>query len=381
MPASSLPDSSNQAAVKRSTSSGFETLHIFTGVPDGAVPVGSLLLLNGVLYSTTNFGGNRESYCSPGDGCGLIYQVASGQESVTYRFASQANGLRPYAGLTNVNGTLYGTTQIGGANNDGTVFAFSPGTSGSESVVYSFGGTPDGQYPRAQLTNVSGVLYGTTYQGGASGVGTVFSVTTGGAEQIVYGFKGGSDGAQPLGNVIDVNGTFYGTTLLGGGPKNKGTVYAINASGESVLHSFTGKPDGSEPFAGLIDVNGTLYGTTELGGKYGKGTIFTITSGGQYSVIYNFEGEPDSANPYAGLTLLNGQLYGVASHGGTNNDGTIYTISPSGSEAVLFSFDGTDGAHPYADLTASDYSSGGTLYGTTNSGGPYSKGTVFQFTP
>jgi uncharacterized repeat protein (TIGR03803 family) len=385
--ASSVPsDSPSLHRAKSLGSSSFQLLHTFTGVPDGNVPVGALIDLDGVLYSTTNFGGDTSKNCSPGDGCGTVYQVqiASDTESVIYRFKAKAKGLRPYAGLTDVNGTLYGTTQVGGKHNQGTVFTITP--SGSENVVHSFAGEPkDGAYPRAELTDVNGVLYGTTYEGGTNGLGTVFSITTGttgSTEQVLHSFQGGADGAEPLGNVIEVNGTIYGTTLAGGA-YNDGTVFAISGSGqESVLHSFKGKSDGAQPFAGLIDVNGTLYGTTEEGGTHSKGTVFAITTSGGENVVYSFAGGTDSAFPYAGLTLVNGQIYGVASHGGTDNDGTIYTVTPSGGETPLYSFNGkTDGAHPYANLIGSE-SSGSvyTLYGTTNSGGTVGDGTVFGFT-
>ena len=373
--ASSLPAGSPSQQV-RTGSAGFQTIYTFKGVPDGAVPVGALLTLNGVLYGTTNYGGDNGKDCSPGEGCGTIYQVESGQESVIYRFQVQANGLRPYAGLTDVNGTLYGTTQEGGTHNDGTVFAFS--TSGSLKVLFSFDGS-DGGFPRAQLTNVNGVLYGTTYLGGATGVGTVFSITTGGTEKVLYSFQGGADGAEPLGALIGVNGKLYGTTLSGG-THNDGTVFAIGTKGnEEVLHSFAGgRSDGSEPFAGLTDLDGALYGTTNQAGAHGDGTVFKITTSGTENTIYSFQGGTDGANPFAGLTLLTGQLYGVASHGGSNNNGTIYTVTASGAEKVLYNFGGTsDGRHPYANLTVN----GSALYGTTNSGGTYEKGTVFEFTP
>ena len=79
-----------------------------------------------------------------------------------------------------IKGVLYGTTAIGGSacsgNGCGTVFAIAP--SGAESVLYSFKGYPvDGDYPDAALLDVNGVLYGTTYGGGANDDGTVFPLS------------------------------------------------------------------------------------------------------------------------------------------------------------------------------------------------------------
>ncbi|MFY9739997.1 MAG: choice-of-anchor tandem repeat GloVer-containing protein [Candidatus Cybelea sp.] len=98
-----------------------------------------------------------------------------------YSFGASEDGANPYAGLVNINGTLYGTTAYGGANGDGTVFSITP--SGTETVLYSFkGGLGDGEYPFASPISIKGTLYGTTSQGGANcspsgGCGTVFSIT------------------------------------------------------------------------------------------------------------------------------------------------------------------------------------------------------------
>ena len=73
-------------------------------------------------------------------------------------------------------GTLYSTTGSGGAYGDGTVFLIEK--DGTEITLYSFaGGSGDGAYPTGAVINVSGTLYGTTYQGGTYNNGTVYSLT------------------------------------------------------------------------------------------------------------------------------------------------------------------------------------------------------------
>jgi uncharacterized repeat protein (TIGR03803 family) len=104
-------------------------------------------------------------------------------------------------------------------------------TSGSEKVVYRFKGGSDGGNPLASLVEVNGTLYGTTYGGGAQDLGTIFSISTSGGEQVLHSFAG-SDGAQPMADLTDVNGTLYGTTNSGGyekgcGGKGCGTVFAL----------------------------------------------------------------------------------------------------------------------------------------------------------
>ncbi|MFY9718278.1 MAG: choice-of-anchor tandem repeat GloVer-containing protein [Candidatus Cybelea sp.] len=267
------------------TLSGREAvLYSFAGEPDGSGPDAGLLNVNGTLYGTTFYGGTA--------GEGTVFAIAtSGGETVLHSFAGTPDGAQPYAGLINVNGTLYGTTTLGGANcgssgGCGTVFTIT--TSGAETVLYSFkGGSGDGESPtQADLLDVNGTLYGTSRFGGANNRGTVFSITTSGNETVLHSFGGSGDGVFPYGGLLDVNGTLYGTTSNGGsvscGVRYRnvhgcGTVFKITTSGkESVLHSFGGSGDGKYPYAGLINVNGTLYGTTTAGGARNAGTVFSL---------------------------------------------------------------------------------------------------------
>jgi uncharacterized repeat protein (TIGR03803 family) len=194
--------------------------------------------MNGALYGTTTEGGGLGSthLC-----CGTVFSVTTtGKERVLHVFAGGSDGAYPQADLIDVDGTLYGTTTYGGAYGFGTVFSVT--TDGTEKVLYSFGGGSDGEYPSAGLIDVKGTLYGTTTYGGSSswcnfgyGCGTLFSVTTTGAEQVLHAFAGGSaDGANPHADLIDVNGTLYGTTFYGGpsckrhgGVRGCGTVFTF----------------------------------------------------------------------------------------------------------------------------------------------------------
>ena len=388
---SSLPATGQAPA---SGSSNFEILHVFKKQSGGIVPDGSLLAVGGTLYGTTNFGGDPSKRCYPAWGCGTVYRFeAPGKERVLYRFNGAKNGTRPYAGLIDVNGILFGTTQAGGKHNEGTVYAITP--TGSEHVVFAFSGK-DGNDPRTDLTSVKGVLYGTTYYGGLTETGTVFSVTASGTEKVLHSFKGGKDGSLPLGALIDVNNTLYGTTCSGGA-SNDGTVFAMSPDGTNyrVLYSFQGGSDGNSPFSGLTELNGVLYGTTERGGANNKGTVFAITPAGSESVLHSFGEGTDGSEPYGGLTLLAGQLYGTTAYGGSTtgsglnpaskkptSEGTIFTITPSGSEQVLHNFTGGPGGRvPYATLIALN----GALYGTTIWGGNKTRkggtGTLFRLVP
>ncbi len=353
----------------------YSVLYRFQGSPgDGYIPTAGLVNVKGTLYGTTFLGGANND--------GIVFSITtSGAETVLYSFkGGSRDGENPYAGLLNVNGTLYGTTVSGGANEDGTVFKIR--TSGAKTVLYSFkGGSGDGENPYARLLNVNGTLYGTTGLGGANDDGTVFKITTSGAETVLYSFKGGSgDGENPDAELINVKGTLYGTTQKGGA-NSDGTVFKITTSGaETVLYSFKGSGDGENPYAGLLNVNGTLYGTTQKGGASSDGTVFKITTSGAETVLYSFKGgSGDGEYPAAALLNVKGTLYGTTSEGGANLQfGTVFKITTSGAETLLHSFKGPpDGGSPYAGLLNVN----GTLYGTTEDGGVSNQGTVFSLSP
>lgn len=356
-------------AVRVSSSSGFEVIHVFKRRRDGVAPIGNLLSLANELYGTTHSGGRSES--------GTVFQISELADKVLYRFHGSTDGARPYSGLINLKGLLYGTTEAGGLHNKGTVYSISP--SGSETVLWSFNGK-DGEDPRANVTGVTGTFYGTTYSGGKNGKGTFFAMSpAGGDETVLHDFTGGKDGAMPVGTLIAFYASpvyIYGTTSSGGN-SNKGTVFVVPDFGSRsvyVIYSFQGGLDGATPLAGLLlgdDLN--FYGTTAYGGTYNKGTVFVISPTGSETVLHSFGGKGDGAEPHSGLTELNGQFYGTTAYGGTGG-GTIYTITPSGTEAVVHDFTGgSGGREPYATLiTFAD-----ALYGTTK-GVP---GTVFRYTP
>ncbi|MFY9720684.1 MAG: choice-of-anchor tandem repeat GloVer-containing protein, partial [Candidatus Cybelea sp.] len=112
--------------------------------------------------------------------------------------------------MLDVNGTLYGTTEVGDqitSNGYGTVFSVS--AAGSEHVLHSF--SPSGAFPAAALISVGGLLYGTTPSYGSNNGGTVFSITTAGYLTTLHNFGSGSDGISPFAPLLYAQGTLYGT--------------------------------------------------------------------------------------------------------------------------------------------------------------------------
>jgi uncharacterized repeat protein (TIGR03803 family) len=217
----------NTGTVFRLTPRGSErVLHSFAGAPgDGAQPYSSLVAdKTGNLYGTTYAGGANNG--------GAVFRLArDGTETVLYSFDSDdgVDGISPYPGLVmDKTGNLYGTTNRGGANiYFGTVFKVAP--DGTETVLHSFAGKSDGGLPYSGLVaDGKGNLYGTTELGGANDQGTVFKLAPNGTETVLHTFTGtANDGAYPYdGLIADGNGNLYGTTLQGGA-NNKGTVFKL----------------------------------------------------------------------------------------------------------------------------------------------------------
>lgn len=207
---------------KTGTSGTITVLHKFGFSDGGCCPTHGLVNIDNTLYGTANAGGLHN--------VGTVFNVTtSGVETLLHSFGASGDGADPEASLIALNGMLYGTTLAGGANGLGTVFVISP--TGKERVLHNFGASGDGAKPAAPLVAVNGILYGTTTTGGAyctsiGGCGTVFKITTAGTEAVIYSFKGYPDGESPKAGLIKVNGTLYGTTCCGGAD-DAGTVFKI----------------------------------------------------------------------------------------------------------------------------------------------------------
>jgi uncharacterized repeat protein (TIGR03803 family) len=316
---------------------------------DGATPYGSLAFdKTGHLFGTTQGGGAH--------GTGTVYELSlsSGvwKEKIIYNFsASGSDGTGPSAGVTiDKNGTLYGTTSFGGANNGGTVFQLTKVNGRwTEKVLHSFGAKGDGMFPYAGVMLDSlGNLYGTTSIGGAVGSGSVYRLTLANGkwtETLLHSFtgkNGDGSGMYYVNLISDAAGNLYGATAFGG-TNNNGTVWELVYSktkktyAEKVLYSFgpTGGTDGYYPYGGVVmGKSGALYGTTEQGGSSpNNGTVFELKKSGTTwteSILHNFTGgSGDGQDPSANLLLdAQGNLLGLAQFGGTSNLGIMYEVTP-----------------------------------------------------
>jgi uncharacterized repeat protein (TIGR03803 family) len=290
------------------------------GCTDGVSPYGSMVFgPDGNLYGTTYSGGTNFY--------GTIFQITpEGALTTIYNFCSQANcadGGNPQNGLTvSKNGLLYGTTSYGGTNLAGTIFSVT--LSGTLTVLHNFCSETncnDGEVVYSTLLEASnGTLYGTTNLGGRKNWGTVFSVTPAGKFTTLHSFVY-TEGGGPIGGLVQgANGDFYGTTGVGG-KADSGTVFQMSKGNKfTTIYNFCAKTycaDGAAPFGTLFQgANGKLYGTTAAGGIHGWGTIFEITTVGALKTLHAFL-DTDGNEPFAGLVRgANGYLYGTTYLGG-----------------------------------------------------------------
>lgn len=344
------------------------TLHSFD-LTDGANPQAGLIqATNGDFYGTTLYGGTNSE--------GTLFRItASGTLKTLYAFCAQPNctdGSVPQAGLVQgTNGILYGTTSGGGAYGYGTIFKIT--TSGALTILHDFDGT-DGAYPYAGLIQATnGVLYGTTSEGGSSprctltlGCGTVFRITTAGKLTTLHNFDG-ADGEYPYAGLAQAtNGTLYGTTYQGG-TNGDGTIFslsvglnpfvetlpafgkvgaAINILGTDLTDATSVKINGASAMFTVmspsqittnVPIGATTTGTVQVivpTGTLVSNAVFRVTP-----VVLNFS--PTSGNVGTVVTITGNSLTGATSvtFGGVkattftvNSDAHITATVPTGAQ-------------------------------------------------
>jgi uncharacterized repeat protein (TIGR03803 family) len=265
---------------------GFNLLHTFSGLSDGAEP-GPILkpgpLVYGYAYPTffsVNPGGSNNFTAIDSQQPDLVVRAISGD-------------------------AVYGTSNGGGDN--GTGFVFSIKTNGSNfTVLHSFGakgpniGTNADGFEPIGLILSDHTLFGLNFKGGTNGQnsGTVYSLSTDGtAFKLVHAFTTqvasgipsalGStnwDGGEPVGNPVLSGHTLYGVAETGGA-KGYGTLFSVNTNGEffTVLHTFSAlkggaatNNDGACPTTCFM-YGGVIYGTTQEGGMNDGGALFSLT--------------------------------------------------------------------------------------------------------
>jgi uncharacterized repeat protein (TIGR03803 family) len=330
------------------------TVHNFIPEPttapppiDGIYPCSRLVLDDGVLYGTTLGGGSA--------GFGMVYALippTTGQwtETILYNFTGGTDGEAPYDGLLMDGSNIFGVSMGGSTNSNGSnVFELSSNGSGYTERTLLSNNAGDIYNGDLLLDVPTGSLFGTSQSGGAHGYGYVFAlIPQGGGFTVsdIWDFTGGADGAHPNGGLAGRAGDLFGTTQGGGESIGCcGVLFELRQEikgdplySEITWRTFSGAPsDGSIPVAGLYkDASGTLWGTTTIGGLDNMGTIFelypdrTIVNDWHYGEVYSFTGgTADGANPQSLLTEdKSSNLYGTTNAGGSANEGTVFKFIP-----------------------------------------------------
>jgi uncharacterized repeat protein (TIGR03803 family) len=338
---------------KFTPSAGLNTLFSFSGATspgnNGYRPLTPIVVdSQGNLYGTTIYGGNDFTPDINGHlGWGLVFKFsAAGQFSLVHEF-SGPDGANPVGMIIDSQGNLFGATSQGGLNWDpglgdfglGTVFEYSSAGTFTNPVLFSSangGGTISGGLVEDALGN----LYGTTYEGGSNGQGSIFRYSPSSGLTTLVNFTGANGSLPTAPPIIDSQGNLYGTTYQGGafsGPQSSccGTLwkYSTTTGVFTTLVSFDGDrvpADGLFPVGGVVmDSNGNLYGGTVMGGAFGDGLLYEYSSTGQLTTLVTFSG-PNGWNPEGSLTFdAAGNLYGVTNQGGTSGYGTVFQLTPN----------------------------------------------------
>jgi uncharacterized repeat protein (TIGR03803 family) len=316
------------------------TLHSFTGLEDGGTPMGLIQAVDGGFYGTTD----GETLATTNAPFGTVFRITPGGAFTNLHVFSgrTGDGAWPLGGLAQDDvGNLYGTTYNRGGNGSGTVFKITPSGDFTTLVALDgFAGHPQSLLVRANNAN----FYTFGNHGGALSLGTLFSVTPDGTVAVVveFGGVGGFTGwsSNPL--LQGADGNFYGATLLGG-----------------------------PTFIGKISLN------------IGYGTLFKMTPNGTLNTLVEFNG----TNGYVPSALVqgaDGNLYGTTSKGGpdfrdgSGGDGTVFKLTTNGLFTTLAMFNRTNGNDPRSLILARDRN----FYGVTAYGGIDGRsGTIFKMTP
>jgi uncharacterized repeat protein (TIGR03803 family) len=319
--------------VYRITPAGaFTSLYTFEFQVTGDRPFAGLVrrASDGALFGTNrgtgSFNGNVFRLGSDGSGFTNLHTCTG--------YFVGADGGHPEAPLADGgDGSFYGTTSDGGATNVGTIYRID--ANGDYDLLHSFRGSLDpfdGATPLGGLARGDdGTLYGTTSGGGPQGAsGTVFRFTPGeSGVETIHAFTTAEGAGANSTLVKAADGWFCGTTGSGGAGK-KGTVFRIRENGDfEPVHSFvSGAGDGSGPVGLGASGEGNLYGTTYFGGANYLGTVFRIRWNGRFRTLFSFvstngggygpQGAPAEAS--------DGHLYGTTLLGGANGCGTIYRL-------------------------------------------------------
>jgi uncharacterized repeat protein (TIGR03803 family) len=336
--------------------------------------------------------------------------------SVVHEFPQALSETPKYLALSK-DGNLYGATSAVGSSN-GTVFRLSGGS--SYTTIATFDYARDGGPFGAPFLGTGGSLYGMTFDGGSSGIGSIYKITPGGTIKTLLVFTG-VNGMYPTALVQTRSGMLYGTTYYGGS-HGYGNAYRLSPKGTFTnIVSCTLKTC-LYPISLVVGADGNVYGISE-GDKQGfnnNGRLFVITPRFHTEVNFNntaadrpwnlergrdaslygltqdfytyrshfFRFTPPDTLKFLGtyhfpgsgsfgpqIQAPDGNFYGTLM-GDIHHPGWVYQLTPTGAFRIVATFDGKNGVGPDELALGAD----GALYGTTETGGSTGGGVIFKLT-
>jgi uncharacterized repeat protein (TIGR03803 family) len=359
----SATTTNSSAIFKISTNgTGYTEIHAFRSANDGTLPDALVAGPDGWLYGSTYQGGISNA--------GTIFKIGRNGENyqILHTFTGQGDGGGPLVAY-GTNGILYVATSSGGAGHLGTLCQMDTNGAGFSALHDFLGGGLDG-YSVAGLTFGSdGILYGTTFYGGASGYGALFTWSPQTASyQVVKSFS--TSEGEPGGPLLEGPGhEFYGLTE-NGGQFFAGSLYRVDSGGVgfAVLTNLDNIPYGNLVWGS----DGSLFCDANYDG-IGYGSVFRVsTNGGGFKTVFAYPDGDGSGMASDG----NGLLY-LATYNGGIGSGSIIRIDEGGANSAVlhaFSLAGGDAFIPGILIAGSD----GYLYGTAASGGSSNGGAIFR---
>jgi uncharacterized repeat protein (TIGR03803 family) len=278
-------------------------------------------------------------------------------------------------------GNFYGTSVEGGNSGLGTVFKITP--SGTLTTLYSFDGTV-GEYPYGGLTlGTDGNFYGTTNRGGSAGFGSVYKITPAGVVTTLYSFTNTGDGTNPAcAPILGNDGNFYGSTngVDGSTTEANSTIYKLTPSGVfTILHTLNPDTEGSAAGTIILGLDGSFYGGTSSGGANSWGTLFKVSPSGAFTLLHTFSNLADGRQGATLAQAANGTFYGATYLGGADGAGVVFKMTPTGTFTNLHNLNGTtDGSGVTGTMMIG---TDGNFYNVAVSNGANSGGTLFKVTP
>lgn len=274
---------------------------------------------------------------------------------------------------------LWGTTQISGDENLGTLFN-SNATGDNYLVKKQFSIKNPGASPQlTEFSEFNGKLYGVTTSGGNTSSGVIFEWNPADNKYVKrFGFND-IDGSGPTGRLTLFNGKFYGLTQYGG--EGAGVIYEWDPSTGIYIKKFSFTivdNNGYWPIGSLVLKGGKFYGMASRGGISDKGVIFEWDPATNvYIKKIDFNGT-NGKEPYGNLLLDGVKFYGMTPGGGVNNLGVLFEWDPATNVFIKkIDFNGTNGSTPYGCLAAYN----GKMYGVTQRGNVNDEGIIFEWNP